>query len=598
VSSPCFGIDLGTTASAIGRVIDGRPQLAVIDGSPLVPSVLLYPAEGPPLVGQAAVNQEALSPERVVRSAKRKMGSEHTWTIDGRRLTPVDVAADLLRALADGAERAWGIRPERVVITVPAWFSQVQRVDTLRAGAQAGLEVVRLINEPTAAALAHAHGRPRTRRVLVYDFGGGTFDASLVDQDGPLLEVRASHGDVNLGGDDVDTALVEHVMSRLKQEDPDLAAAISEDPRARVQLAQAVEAAKIALSEQASTRLTLPFLVEVDGVPRSVDLTLEREDLEDIVLPLLHRTTACIDEVLSAAKCTPDAIDELLLVGGSSTLPLIWRGLRMRYGIEADASLPPRLAVALGAAIQAAIVDGSRVDGVLVDVAPYALSIGMAAGGAPGYPSHFVCDVITPRNAPLPSRHTALVRTGHPEQTRVRLPIYQGSHPDPRRNTILGEIVMEGLPPAPYDRLFRPIAIEVRHDLDGTVDVTVTDQLSGAVGTGRVMRDGVEQAALREVWEAHARQHKLEFGDPYEPPPRERNEAAPTNDPEVAAARELFQGIISRESTLQTEYPAIVGRLIEVARAGALAATMGRRDDCLAHAATLGDLLFEEGIYL
>jgi molecular chaperone DnaK len=592
-TTPCFGIDLGTTASAIGRVVDGAPRLATFDGDTLMPSVVYYPEQGPPVVGQRAVEAEASAPDRVIRSSKRLIGGESRYEAVGRG--PVEVAADLLRALVAGAEQSFGERPQRVVITVPAWFSQVQRVATLEAGAAAGLEVVRLINEPTAAALAHAHGRPQKRRVLVYDFGGGTFDASLVDQDGPLLEVRASHGDVRLGGDDVDSALVQHVLKRVRKHDPALARALTEPPAA-ARLHQAVEQAKIALCEQASVVLTVPFAAEVRGEPRGLELLLEREDLEDIVLPLLHRTIECVDEVLRAAQCTPEAIDELLLIGGSSRLPLIWKGLRARYGIEGDSSLPPRHAVALGAAIQAAIVDGSRVDGVLVDVAPYAISIGMAAGGVPGYPSHFVCEVITPRNAPLPSRHTALVRTGHPEQERILLPIYQGSHPDPRRNTILGEVVMEGLPHAPHDRLFRPIAIELRHDLDGTVDLTVTDQLSGITGHGRVLRDGVEQAALRERWEAHAREHDLILGDPYEPPPREQGE--PAADPELLEARALCQAVIERESTLHEEHPAVATELLDLARAAALAATMGRRDDCLSRSAALADRLFEEGIYL
>jgi molecular chaperone DnaK len=559
-------------------------------------------------VGLAARNQELLHPRHTIRSSKRRIGTDHTYELNGyelkgqeaelRRLSPTDVAADILRYLAAGAEHATGVRPQRVVITVPAWFTQTQRNETRRAGELAGLEVVRILNEPTAAALAHAHGKPRTRRVLVYDFGGGTFDVSLVEQDGPILEVKASHGDVSLGGDDVDDQLVDFVLGQLDQRDPLLKQAIEADPAALARLREAVEQAKITLSEAATARLAVPFITEVDGDPSSLDMVLEREDLEDIVIPLFVRTTASVDRVIDDAGCTPDDIDELLLVGGSSSLPQVWKGLRLRYGLQGDASLPPRLAVALGATIQAAIVDGSKVDGVLVDIAPYALSIGMSAGGAPGFPTHFVCEVITPRNAALPSRHTHLVRTGHPQQPRIRLPVYQGSHPDARQNKLLGEIVMESLPPAPHDRLFRPIAVEVRHNVDGVVDITVTDQLSGISTHGRIVRDGVEQQELQTVWEDYVSEHGMMFGDPFDVPVRDDDDPEAASSPELEEARQLFRTILEAEDQLQQDHADAAARALELARAGSLAATMHRIDDALARAEELGDLMFEEGIYL
>lgn len=593
--SRTFGIDLGTTKSAIGWVVDGRPRLLPVDGELLVPSVVTFPPEGPPIVGRAALNQALTAPERTIRSAKRWMGTDHTWTIDDRVIGPVEVSAAILRKLADGAEAACGERPQRVVITVPAWFNQAQRADTRRAGESAGLDVVRLINEPTAAALAHARGADLRRTALVYDFGGGTFDVSLVEQDGPVLEVRASHGDTWLGGDDVDAGLMAVAMERLH--DPALADAIRADAVASATLRAAVEDTKIRLCKDVAAAVRAPFLVTVDGQRRSVELTLTREDLEEVVQPLFLRTAAAVDQVLADTKRAPAEIDALVLVGGSTALPLVWSGLFRRYGLQGDAHIPPREAVALGAAIQAAIVDGSRVDGVLVDVTPFSLSVGMATGGVPGQPSHFTCEVITPRNAPLPASHTHLVRTGHPQQDRVRLALYQGSSPDPRENTIIGEILLLGLPPAPEGELFRPLAIELRHDLNGVVTVTVIDQITGKRASGRVASDGSEQVQLRRAWEAWVTEQGLEWGDPYghAGSGRKAEPASPTDDPE---ARALFEQVQGAAAQIRAEAPEHADALLIQAAEG-LALLAGQH---LAAARVvqgrLQDALFEAGVWL
>jgi molecular chaperone DnaK len=589
--TPCFGIDLGTSASAIGWVRDGHPELL---GDGLVPSVAFAPeGDGPLVVGDEAVRAEPLHPERVIRSAKRFMGTDHAWDLGDRTVTPVDVSAAILRHLCGVAETATGVRPERVVITVPAWFTQAQRADTRAAGTAAGLEVARLVNEPTAAALAHAHGKPLHRRVLVYDFGGGTFDVSLVAQDGPILEVRASHGDVRLGGDDVDAGILTWVAERLAEEDPALGAAIEASPLAQRKLRTAAEEAKHLLSERPEAPLAVPYIAVVDGSPRHLDLRLPREELEEIVMPLLGRTLDLVDAVLADVGVRPDEIDGLLLVGGSIALPQVYTSLKRRYGLDGDAGIPPRRAVALGAAIQAAIVDGSRVDGVLVDVAPYPIAIGAMTGGIPGYPTHFTCEVITPRNSPLPSHHTHLFRTGHPTQDRVRLPVYQGSDPDPRNNVILGEVVLDEIPAAPPGELFRPIAIEVAHDLDGTVEITIRDQLSDRVVSGHVVADGSEVEALRASWEAHIRSHDLTPGDPFalaDP------DAAVLDEATGKAAEALF-ATIARSPELDAEAPDDADRLRALARAGEVALA-GGATEAIAIYERLQDELFEAGVYL
>ncbi|NOY25881.1 MAG: Hsp70 family protein, partial [Oligoflexia bacterium] len=502
--SPCFGIDLGTTCSAIGLVRDGVPRILPVDGTELLPSAVLYPKDGDPLVGQPALNALPLHPERGILSSKRLMGSDHRYDLGDRQLTPVDVAAVVLQRLIQAAQTACGIRPERAVITVPAWFTQAQRADTRAAGKRAGLQVARIINEPTAAALAHAHGQDLRRRVLVYDLGGGTFDVSLVEQDGPVVEVRASHGDSRLGGDDIDLALVDLVLRRLAETDRALRDAVDASVPARVRLLLAVEQAKIALSETDQVTLRVPFLLEMDGTARHLELPLSRMDVDDASEPFLRRTITSVDQVLADAAVKPGDIEDLLLVGGSTLQPRVWHMLHQRYGLEGSHAISPRRAVVLGAAIQGAIVDGSRTDGILVDVAPYSLSIGHARGPM-RVPTHFVCTVVTPRNAPLPSRHTEILSTAVPRQKTVTIPVFQGAHIDPRRNTILGRILLKGLPPAPQGRDSRPIRVEFRHDLDGMVHIEVTDVLSGRSAQGQVAADGAEQEQLREdvqkVWE-------------------------------------------------------------------------------------------------
>ena len=252
------------------------------------------------------------------------MGTEHTWDIDGRVLTPVQVGARVIGRLLEAAEAAHGARPARAVITVPAWFTQAQRADTRRAGEAAGLTVERIINEPTAAALAHAQGQELQRRVMVYDLGGGTFDVSIVSQDGPLLEVLASHGDSRLGGDDIDEALTAHVLARLADEQPTVHAAIEGSAAARVRLQAAVEEAKIALSSDRSAVLRAPFLADGPDGPVHVELKLTREELTGIAEPLLMRTLDSVEETLTAAKLTGADIDELLLVGGATQMPMVF----------------------------------------------------------------------------------------------------------------------------------------------------------------------------------------------------------------------------------------------------------------------------------
>ncbi len=592
---PCYGIDLGTTCSTIGCVVQGEPRLIAVDGSVLLPSVVSVPDGAEPLVGQPALNRLPLDPQRTVRSAKRHMGTEHTWDIDGRAVAPPQVAAMVIGRLLDAAEAEHGARPTRAVITVPAWFTQAQRADTRRAGEAAGLTVERIINEPTAAALAHAQGQELRRRVMVYDLGGGTFDVSIVQQDGPLLEVLASHGDSRLGGDDIDEALTAHVLSRLADEQPTVHAAIVDAAAARVRLQAAVEEAKIALSSERATVLRAPFLTDGPGGSVHVELKLTREELTRITAPLLMRTLDSVGETLTAAGLTGADIDELLLVGGATQMPMVFTLLHEHFGLEGSHTIPPRRAVALGAAIQGAIVDGSRVHGVLVDVAPYSLSVGVADGNP--LIGRFFCRVLTPRNTALPSRHTELFSTGHPQQPGIKLPIFQGAHSSPRRNTLLGIIEIHDLPPAPPDRFTRPIAVEFRQDLDGMVSVTVTDELSGQTGSARLAIDGEAAAGLHEdletLLEGFAFDEDEDTADGAEPVAEE----VPVLSGDLEEAKQTFASVLAAVDRLRAEHPDDAQRLLDCARVGQESLSSDP-DRVLAHYDTLSDLMFETGIFL
>jgi molecular chaperone DnaK len=601
---PCVGIDLGTTCSAIAQVIDGTPTLFQVDGQVLLPSVVFWNADGSALVGQPALNMLMTAPRRGVTSSKRHMGTGHTWDIDDAAITPVDVATKIIGCLLDAVATETGARPDRAVITVPAWFTQAQRADTRMAGERAGLTVERLINEPTAAALAHAHGQPMRRKVLVYDLGGGTFDASVVHQDGDVVEVLASHGDSRLGGDDIDDALRNRVLHRLNLSDPALRHDLDRSPIAQYKLRVAVEATKVALSQDTEATLRVPFVLSSGAEQRHISLSLNRSELDEAAAPWLRRTLASVDQVLADAKLRPDQLDELLLVGGATLQPRVWHLLHAHLGLQGSHAIDPRRAVVLGAAIQAAIVDGSRTDGILMDVAPYSLSVAVVqVDELSTGPGVLGCRVITPRNTPLPSRHAEVFHTLSPTQRRLEMAVFQGSSPDPRRNTMLGEIIFDKLEPAPAGRHERPIRVVFRHDLNGLVDIELTDELSQKTVSGQVAADGEEQGAL---WAAFCA--RIERGDtPFAADPSELAEAlegafedmpfldTTATDDEAA---ECFALVVSRVDWLESNHAEECAELLELARTGGEELDQGRRDEGVTIYDKLSDRLFELGIYL
>lgn len=598
--STCFGIDLGTTCSTIGWVHQGTPRLLRIGDSALVPSVVHLPRTGPAEVGAVARNQLLLDPDRTFASTKTEMGTNRAWALPDRVVRPVDVAAEILRHLAEGAQQETGEEVRRVVITVPAWFTQAQRADTRAAGAAAGLDVVRILNEPTAAALAHAHGRPQRRTVLVYDFGGGTFDVSVVRQDGDVVEVLASRGDSHLGGDDIDQALTAHFLTRLEAADPPAAARVREDAGARVRLGRALEEAKQRLSSEDHTVVRVPFLGEA-GSP-GVELGLTRVELEEVATPFIERTLQSVEAVLVDADLEASELAELLLVGGSTRLVSVWQRLHARFGLEGSHAIEPRDAVGLGAAIQAAIVDGSRVDGILVDVAPYSLSVG--AVGDPwmrGHPTHFACRTLTPRNTPLPSNHTETFCTGHPNQPGVEIPVFQGSSPDPSENVLLGQIRIRKLEPAPPGEPNRPIRVNLRHDLDGMVTITVTDVFSGRTEAGEVAADGEAQD---EQWIALLQgleDDGIILGDGVGRARVHRDSIVEETDEHSSStdeAKQTFLAVLAAAEQLRAEHGEAGEALVALAQQGSDLLEGGAPDEALVHHEALSDQLFDLAIFL
>ena len=363
-----IGIDLGTTNSEVAVVENGR--VTVIDtspGNPILPSFVGLGDDGSILVGEPAKNQYVLYPERTIRSIKRRMGSADRVQMGDDSYTPQEISAIILRRLKAIAEAHLGETIHKAVITVPAYFSDAQRQATREAGEIAGLEVMRIINEPTAAALSYEANHQGHKRVLVYDLGGGTFDVSVVGIEDNVVEVLASHGNNHLGGDDFDAQIVEHIVEHLKG----LGADPNSSRRAMARITRAAEIAKIALSDQPYTRIEEEYLLEKAGAPVNLSLELSRHEYEDMIAGYIDETLEAVHIALKGANLTVSDIDEVLLVGGATRTPVITQRLEEDLGLMVRAEVNPDLCVATGAAIQAAMLAGETVSAVLVDITPY-----------------------------------------------------------------------------------------------------------------------------------------------------------------------------------------------------------------------------------
>ena len=499
------GIDLGTTNSEVAALVDGTVRvLAGPDGEQIMPSCVGLTPDGALVVGTHARNQFALYPEATVKSIKRLMGSDRRVTLGDRVYTPAEISAIILRSLKERAEAALGLPVQRAVITVPAYFSDAQRQATRDAGEVAGLEVARILNEPTAAALAYGADRTGDRTVLVYDLGGGTFDVSLVQGQGEVTEVLASHGNNHLGGDDFDQLLLEHVVSRFSTS---TGVDVRKDRRAMSRLLHAVEEAKKRLSFEPHARIREEYLAERDGVPVHLDLEVSREDYEPLVRRFLEGTLDSVHQALADAGKRPDQIDEILLVGGATRTPLVTRLLAEATGLTPRQDVHPDLCVALGAGVLAARLAGHEIDRVLVDVSPY--SFGPSYFGLlDGAPSEHCYHPIIPRNTPLPASRTDSYFTMVDDQDGWEVSVYQGDDPNALNNLLVGRFHIEGLSRVPAGN---EVLCRMELDLDGILRVSAIEKRTGLAK--HVTIEGAT-SAMSEAELAAARERMRElFGD-------------------------------------------------------------------------------------
>jgi molecular chaperone DnaK len=477
-SDKILGIDLGTTNSVLAVIQQGAPTLLPIDGSVLLPSVVGIADDGEVLVGKPARNQNLVAPERTVRSIKRKMGSGESVTMAGKSYTPQEISAFILRTVKEAAERTLGEPVTRAVITVPAYFNEVQRQATLEAGAIAGLTVERIINEPTASALAYGYGinDDAHRRVLVYDLGGGTFDVSIIELNSGVVDVMATTGNNFLGGDDFDERLANLVADEFqKQHKIDLRG----DHRAWARLLQGAEEAKIALSAAPFTTLSLEYIAETSkGKALHIRREIERSEFVRLIDDLLQSTILAVDQALEDARLTAGDIDRILLVGGSTRIPAVFNLVARRMGQEPHLEIDPDAAVALGAAVQAGIIAGEEIDAILVDVTPMSLGIETARFTMAGALETDLFVPLVRRNTTIPVRKSEVFATMFPGQDSIEIKVYQGESQLASQNTLLGNFMVEGLTPNQADGLSK-VTVDFQLDINGILNVTVTERETG-----------------------------------------------------------------------------------------------------------------------
>ena len=458
-----IGIDLGTTNSVVAVMEGGKPTvIANAEGSRTTPSIVGFSKTGEKLVGQLAKRQAILNPDKTIASIKRHMGDDYKVNIDGKDYTPQEISAMILRKLADDASKYLGEKVTSAVITVPAYFNDAQRQATKDAGKIAGLDVLRIVNEPTAAALAYGLEKDKSEKVLVFDLGGGTFDVSILEIGDGVHEVLSTSGDTHLGGDDFDQKVMDWICEEFKkQEGIDLKG----DKQAMQRVKEAAEKAKCELSSVMETNINLPFITADANGPKHLDLNLTRAKFEDLSRDLLNRCKVPVENALKDAGITKNDINEVVLVGGSTRIPAVQQLVKEYTGKEPNQSVNPDEVVAVGAAIQAGVLAGEVKDIVLLDVTPLTLGIETLGG---------VMTPLVPRNTTIPVSKSQVFSTAENNQTAVDIHVLQGERPMSRDNKSLGMFRLEGIAPA-----MRGIPqIEVTFDIDanGIVNVSAKDK--------------------------------------------------------------------------------------------------------------------------
>ncbi|MRN55756.1 molecular chaperone DnaK [Paenibacillus monticola] len=498
--SKVIGIDLGTTNSCVA-VMEGGEAVVIPnpEGARTTPSVVGFKKDGERIVGETAKRQAITNPDRTISSIKRHIGTNHKETIDGKDYSPQEISAMILQKLKSDAEAYLGQTVTQAVITVPAYFNDSQRQATKDAGKIAGLEVLRIVNEPTAAALAYGLEKSEDQTILVYDLGGGTFDVSILELGDGFFEVKATSGDNRLGGDDFDQIIVDYLVSEFKKEQ---GIDLSKDKSAVQRLKDAAEKAKKELSGVLSTTVSLPFITVVDGVPQHLELNITRAKFDELTSALVERTLGPTRQALTDAGMTPADLTRIVLVGGSTRIPAVQDAIKKLTGKEPHKGVNPDEVVALGAAIQAGVLTGDVKDVVLLDVTPLSLGIETAGG---------VFTKMIERNTTIPTSKSQVYSTFADNQPSVEIHVLQGERQMANGNKTLGRFMLGDIPPAP-----RGVPqIEVTFDIDanGIVNVSATDK-----GTNKSQKititssSGLSDAEVEQMMkdaELHAEEDRL-----------------------------------------------------------------------------------------
>ena len=465
--SKIIGIDLGTTNSVAAVMEGGEPTVITTqEGGRLTPSVVGFTKNGERLVGQLAKRQAVSNPERTISSIKRHMGTKYTVTIDGKDYTPEQISAMILEKMKGDAERYLGEKVTEAVITVPAYFNDSQRQATKDAGRIAGLDVKRIINEPTAAALAYGIDKSDDKTVLVYDLGGGTFDVSILELGDGVFEVKSTTGDTHLGGDDFDHRIMDWMTDEFKKQN---GIDLTGDKMAMQRIREAAEKAKIELSSMMTTNINLPFITAGANGPQHLDMDLTRAKFDSMTSDLVDRTIQCVHTALSDAKMTVNDIDKILLVGGSSRIPAVQEAIKRVLGKEPAHGVNPDECVAVGAAIQAGVLAGDVKDVLLLDVTPLSLGIETMGG---------VFTRIIDRNTTIPTSKKQIFSTATDNQPSVDIHVLQGEREMAADNKTLGRFELSGIPAAPRGVPQIEVAFDI--DANGIVNVSAKD-----LGTGK-----------------------------------------------------------------------------------------------------------------
>ncbi|MBP5657423.1 MAG: molecular chaperone DnaK [Clostridia bacterium] len=497
--SKIIGIDLGTTNSCVAVYEGGEPVvIANAEGSRTTPSVVAFSKSGERMVGQVAKRQAITNPERTVISIKRDMGTDRRVDIDGKRYTPQEISAMILQKLKGDAEAYLGTKVDKAVITVPAYFSDAQRQATKDAGKIAGLDVLRIINEPTAAALAYGLDKELDQKILIFDLGGGTFDVSLLEISDGVFEVLATAGNNRLGGDDFDQIIIDWIADNFQKEN---GIDLRKDKMALQRLKEAAEKAKIELSGMMSTDINLPFITADATGPKHYETTLTRAKFNELTAHLVEKTMVPLRQVLSDAGLKPSQVDKVLLVGGSTRIPAVQDAVKNFIGKEPFKGINPDECVAIGAAVQGGVLGGEVKDLLLLDVTP--LSLGLETLGG------VFCKLID-RNTTIPVQKSQIFSTAADSQTSVEINVLQGEREMARDNTSLGRFILDGIAPAPRGGP----QIEVTFDIDanGIVHVSAKDKGTGKEqhitiqSSSNMSKEDIEKA-VRDA-EMHAAEDK------------------------------------------------------------------------------------------